>query len=68
MELTSIDRRDSSVTSKLKCKNCRLFFRDNGNGGQCPECGQDLRRIKVHKIKPKNMKVNPIGLKIGAKQ
>jgi len=51
MKLEPIHRKDSSVKSKLKCKPCKLFFRDNGYDGQCPECGQNLRRIIVHSLK-----------------
>jgi len=60
MDLINIDRKDSSVSSKLRCKSCGLFFRDNGKGGKCPECGQTLKRIKVHKVKIKNLKVSGV--------
>ena len=51
MKLESIHRKDSSVSTKLKCKPCGLFFRDNGHDCQCPECGQNLKRIIVHRLK-----------------
>jgi len=37
--LTSLDRRDSSVQSKLKYKPCGLFFKDNGIVSECEKCG-----------------------------
>ena len=51
--LKPIRRRDGSVSSKLKCKPCELFFRDTGKDEKCPECGKDLRRIIVHRLKLK---------------
>ena len=51
--LKPIGRRDGSVSSKLKCKPCELFFRDTGKDEKCPECGKDLRRIIVHRLKLK---------------
>jgi len=66
-ELESIARRDSSVTSKLKCKPCGLFFRDNGYDGDCPRCGQHLRRVKVFTVKPEHLKVISGKMEIGAK-
>ena len=49
--LKPIVRKDSSVGSKLKCKPCDLFFRDTGRDEKCPECGKNLRRIMVHRLK-----------------
>lgn len=43
---------------KLKCKPCRLFFKDTGEVGVCPKCGGDLRRITVHYVNPKNLVIN----------
>ena len=49
--LKPIARKDSSVGSKLKCKPCDLFFRDTGKDEKCPECGKNLRRIIIHRLK-----------------
>ena len=45
------------VTTKLKCKPCKLFYKDDGSISHCEKCGGDLKQIKVHHIKIENVKV-----------
>ena len=67
MGLTSLDRRDSSVQSKLKCKPCGLFFKDNGIVSECEKCGGDLKRIKVHNVKIENLIIHTKQSYVGGK-
>lgn len=41
----------TKVTTRLKCKPCNLFYKDDGSVTVCENCGQELKRIKVHHVK-----------------
>jgi hypothetical protein len=41
----------TKVTTKLKCKPCNLFYKDDGSVTVCENCGQALKQIKVHHVK-----------------
>ena len=60
--------RISHVTTKLKCKPCNLFFKDEGYLYLCPKCGEVLRRIKVHHVQPKNITIFGKENKIGGRK
>lgn len=45
------------VETKLKCKPCNLFFKDDGSIENCPRCENTLKQIKVHHVKLKNVRV-----------
>ena len=47
----------NTVTTKLKCKPCNLFYKDDGSVSQCEKCGDDLKQIKVHHVTIKSVKV-----------
>ena len=42
---------------KLKCSKCKAVYPDNKTTGACESCGNELRRITVHDLKPKSMEV-----------
>ena len=44
--------------TKLKCKPCSIFYRDNGTVNSCGVCGGELKRIRVHGINPKSIVQN----------
>jgi len=46
-------------TTRLKCKPCGLFYNDDGNVLKCENCGQKLKRIKIHNVKIKNLTIHP---------
>jgi Zn finger protein HypA/HybF involved in hydrogenase expression len=45
------------VTTKLKCKPCGLFYKDNATIANCEKCGNELKQIKVHHVKIKSLKL-----------
>jgi len=44
--------------TKLKCKPCHLFYKDDGSVSVCEKCGKELKRIKVHTLKIKSVTVH----------
>ena len=53
--------------TKLKCKPCGLFFKDNGIVSECEKCGGELRQIKVHNVKIQDLIIHTKQSEIGAK-
>jgi len=53
--------------TKLKCKPCGLFYKDDGSVSECEKCGGDLKRIKVHNVKIENLTVFTKQSNVGAK-
>ena len=53
--------------TKLKCKPCGLFYKDDGSVSECEKCGGDLRQIKVHNVKIKNLTIHTNKIRIGEK-
>ena len=49
--------RVTKVTTKLKCKPCNLFYKDDGSIAKCEVCGKDLKQIKVHHVTIKSVKL-----------
>ena len=45
----------TKITTKLKCKACNLFYKDNGSISHCEKCGNKLKQIKIHTLKIKNI-------------
>ena len=45
--------------TKLKCKNCKLFYPDDGSITECDQCGGELKQITVHGLKPVNIVSQP---------
>jgi rRNA maturation endonuclease Nob1 len=45
--------------TKLKCKPCNLVYKDDGSVSVCKKCGGELKRIKVHRVKIKNLTIFP---------
>jgi len=44
--------------TRLKCKPCHLFYDDDGSVTVCEKCGMELKRIRVHSVKPESITVN----------
>jgi len=55
------------LRTKLKCKPCHLFYKDDGSILECEQCGGELRRIKVHDVKIKSLTLVTKKPKIGGK-
>ena len=53
--------------TKLKCKPCGLFYKDDGSVSECEKCGGELRRIKVHNVKIESLIIHTNTSEIGAK-
>jgi len=53
------------VTTKLKCKPCNLFFKDDGSIDTCPQCNNKLKQIRVHHVKVENVRVVSKMTKVG---
>jgi len=47
----------NTVTTKLKCKPCNLFYKDDGSISHCENCGDELKQIKVHHVEIKSVKL-----------
>ena len=41
--------------TRLKCKPCNLFYKDDGSVSKCKKCGGELKQIKVHNVKIKSL-------------
>ena len=57
-----LSKDDVTVTTKLKCKPCNMFFRDHESyiieKLTCPSCRGPLKRIRVHNIKPQDIVID----------
>jgi rRNA maturation endonuclease Nob1 len=47
----------NKITTRLKCKPCHLFYKDDGTITECQNCGGDLKRIRVHHVTIKNVTI-----------
>jgi len=44
--------------TKLKCKPCGVFYKDDGSVSECGKCGGDLKQIRVHNVKIESLIVH----------
>jgi len=54
----------NKVTTRLKCKPCNLFYKDDGSISNCGKCGEELKQIKVHHVKIKSLTIASKKLKV----
>ena len=59
-------RKGANMT-RLKCKPCKLFYKDDGSISKCENCGGDLKRITVHTLKIKSLTIHSKAKNKGAK-
>ena len=44
-------------STRLKCKPCNEFYKDDGSVQMCLKCGKKLKRINVYTLQPSDLTV-----------
>ena len=50
------------LKTRLKCKPCGVFYKDDGSISICLNCGKDLKRITVHSLQLKDVVMKISGM------
>ena len=50
--------------TRLKCRECKIFYPDDGSIIACEKCLRLLKRITVHGLNPKKIIVKPKKVKV----